>query len=392
MPIGSVAITALVFTANDTLMGVFAVAVLANTSDVIAVASGAVIIASGRHPSDTTAKGRQVTRNVCRETMEAQPPLDGEVIAPLDSDVERSMLALISINAIADMVIWIAPDGKYVFVNKAATRLLGYSAEEFSNLRVQEIDPYFDEDRWRNHWAEIEERGTVKIETTNIAKDGTEVIIEVTANFVLFNGKKYNFSIVRDITEKKITERKMLEDKEKIYKMSITDDLTGMANRRYFESKLEIEMGVCRISGSPLSIIIIDVDFFKRFNDRYGHLMGDECLRRVASAIMSAMRRPTDLAARYGGEEFVCVLSCTNADGAAIVAETIRQTITDLAIAHATSMVATVVTASLGVVTVSKIGDITRDQLLDEADALLYRAKRDGRNRVVRNPNFGGGT
>ena len=306
---------------------------------------------------------------------------DDDGAAHPDALADRSALALYSINALADMVIWVDPDGRYVFVNEAATRLLGYSEEEFSHLRVCDVDPAVDEAYWYRHWDELKRVGVLKIESTNTNKLGQNVPIEVTAHYVRFGGREYNCSIVRDISERKMAEARLEALHEEIYRLSITDGLTEIANRRHFDSTLEKEIQRHAQSGEPLSLILLDVDHFKAFNDYHGHMAGDDCLRRVAKAIEATIRTPIDLAARYGGEEFACVLPCTPPAEAQEIAEAIRAAIAALAIPHDLSQ-AGVVTASLGVVTAPGGRTISARSLLSCADALLYGAKQAGRNRV----------
>ena len=163
-----------------------------------------------------------------------------------------------------------------------------------------------------------------------------------------------------------------------------SDALTGLANRRRFDDTLAAEHERARRSGQPLSLVLLDIDCFKKFNDRYGHVAGDDCLRRVAAAIATGPRRPTDLAARYGGEEFAIILPDTDGDGARAVAEKIRQAVQALGIAHADSPCAAV-TISLGVHTCRPAADSEAAPLacIEAADALLYQAKMDGRNRLA---------
>jgi diguanylate cyclase (GGDEF)-like protein len=161
------------------------------------------------------------------------------------------------------------------------------------------------------------------------------------------------------------------------------DSLTGLANHGTFHEKLDEEWRRCLRKESPLSLVFIDIDHFKLYNDAHGHPEGDGCLRRVADAIAAQVRRPTDLTARYGGEEFAVVLSETPDEGALYVAETQRAAVEDLAIHHGASPVSPVVTISLGVATATPTKDESPEELLARADAALYRAKAAGRNRVV---------
>ena len=160
-----------------------------------------------------------------------------------------------------------------------------------------------------------------------------------------------------------------------------SDALTGLANRRRFEETLALEHERARRSGLPFSLILLDVDYFKKFNDRYGHVAGDDCLRRVAAAIAAGPRRPADLAARYGGEEFAVILPDTDAEGACAVAEKIRAAVQALGIGHAESPCGDV-TISLGVHTCrpADVPSTTALACIEAADALLYQAKMNGRN------------
>ena len=163
-----------------------------------------------------------------------------------------------------------------------------------------------------------------------------------------------------------------------------TDGLTGVHNRRCFDERLAVEWSRAVRSGSALSVVLLDVDFFKRYNDCYGHLAGDECLRRLAAALKACVRRPSDLVARYGGEEFVCLLPNTDLAGAMTVAEELGQLLFVQQIAHAESPVAKVVTVSLGVCCKpSGAGHGgSAEALMREADAQLYVAKARGRHQA----------
>ncbi|MEO7733580.1 MAG: diguanylate cyclase [Kofleriaceae bacterium] len=174
-----------------------------------------------------------------------------------------------------------------------------------------------------------------------------------------------------------------------------TDAGTSLANRRRLDATLASEWQRARRIAAPLSLLMIDIDFFKAFNDEYGHPAGDDCLRRVAGVIRDAALRPTDLAARFGGEEFAVVLPHTDADGALRVASRIRDRLVEAAIPHRGSPIAAEVTVSIGVACRSP-ADLQRaahgraqvmvrgdeHQLIDAADRALYLAKRGGRNRA----------
>lgn len=195
--------------------------------------------------------------------------------------------------------------------------------------------------------------------------------------------------IVQDITKRKQAEEQVQQlvrqleiEKDYAEKNAITDSLTGLANRRYFDEALNSEFYRAKRTGSLLSLIMLDIDHFKQFNDTYGHLAGDECLRQLATAIGTIVLRAPDVAARYGGEEFVIILPETHHHGAVQMAENIRRAVAELAIPHSTSLCAEYVSISLGVVTVSAAHVSEPTAVLALADKALYTAKERGRNRI----------
>ena len=171
--------------------------------------------------------------------------------------------------------------------------------------------------------------------------------------------------------------------KEKAERQSLQDGLTGLANRRRFDQYLDREWHRAARAQTKLSLIMMDIDHFKLFNDHYGHSVGDECLKQVSNILSEVVGRGTDLVARYGGEEFVCVLPDTDSNGAKLIAKNLRTAVACAAIAHQTSKVADYVTMSFGVATVLPCNDTSPFELIETADQALYQAKADGRNRVV---------
>lgn len=160
------------------------------------------------------------------------------------------------------------------------------------------------------------------------------------------------------------------------------DGLTNIPNRRRFDEVLESEWKRAQRTGTLLSLVMLDVDFFKRYNDNYGHGPGDECLKKVASALVDAVDRPSDLVARYGGEEFVALLPETEAQGAGYIAERMRSAVEQLQLPHQYSEVSNVVTVSVGSVCVRPCSGTSQLELLRLADEKLYEAKESGRNQV----------
>jgi diguanylate cyclase (GGDEF)-like protein len=184
------------------------------------------------------------------------------------------------------------------------------------------------------------------------------------------------------VTHENITERKLAEIR--VGELAVLDGLTGIANRQRFDDFLEDEWRRARRLGHPVSMALCGIDFFKPYNDNYGHMAGDECLRRVSEALKPFARRPDDLVARYGGEEFAMVLGTTEEQPACKLAEKIRATIQALNILHEHATPAGCVTISVGVATLrpETKPDASPHDLIEAADQALYKAKRSGRNRA----------
>lgn len=164
-------------------------------------------------------------------------------------------------------------------------------------------------------------------------------------------------------------------------KIAFIDGLTGIANRRRFDEHFQAEWQRARRSGTELSLILMDIDQFKPFNDTYGHQTGDSCLTLVGQALSNSTNRPGDMVARYGGEEFVAVLPDTGREGVIRMAETIRDNVASLKITHETSSISEFVTLSMGLVTWTISGEKEPKSMIEAADKALYRAKESGRNQ-----------
>ena len=186
-----------------------------------------------------------------------------------------------------------------------------------------------------------------------------------------------------DISERKKMEEELLALNRKLEALSLQDGLTGVANRRLLDQTLKSEWFHAMRDHQPLSLIVLDIDHFKQYNDCYGHLMGDECLTRVAQALNKIPLRATDLFARFGGEEFVLLLPKANLESAVEIAEKCRSLVHDLAIPHEKSGTRNVLTISVGVASITPAADSEPASLFAAADRMLYQAKECGRNRVV---------
>ncbi|MEL6927179.1 MAG: diguanylate cyclase [Cyanobacteria bacterium J06600_6] len=170
---------------------------------------------------------------------------------------------------------------------------------------------------------------------------------------------------------------------QKLHQLAILDGLTGIANRRYFDLVLDKEWQRLAREGQPLSLILCDVDYFKAYNDTYGHQQGDRCLQKISQILQQSTRRPADLVARYGGEEFALILPNTNAPGALFLAHNIVRQLASKNLAHSTSPVSGIVTLSLGITTRIPKPKQPSSTIIEAADSLLYKAKKAGRNQLA---------
>lgn len=186
-----------------------------------------------------------------------------------------------------------------------------------------------------------------------------------------------------DISERKKTEEKLLQLQKELEELSFQDGLTRVANRRMFDSIIQVEWTNARRNSQPLSLIMLDIDYFKQYNDHYGHIQGDDCLKQVAEILSSAGTRANDFFARFGGEEFVLVLPQTDSDAAKKIAERCRKLIFKAQIPHAKSLIGPVLTISVGVGTVIPGYQDESVDFINSVDQRLYQAKQLGRNCII---------
>jgi len=299
------------------------------------------------------------------------------------------------LNASPDDITITDLEGRILMISPAAKRMFGYEPnyDQFIGLHILDFIVPEDVERAQSNVLLMYQGAHLPPnEYRGIRQDRSIFDIEVNSGFVHnANGQPIKMVfIVRDITERKLAEQKIQElikqleiEKNTAHLNSITDSLTGLANRRYFDEVLRTEFFRLKRSGSTLSLIMLDIDYFKKFNDSYGHLAGDDCLRQIGTTLESIVGRAPDIVARYGGEEFVVILPETKGLGAATLAERIRKAIELLAIPHSASNISEYVTVSLGVVTVYTTGLTSPEQVLGLADEALYCAKNSGRNRII---------
>lgn len=208
--------------------------------------------------------------------------------------------------------------------------------------------------------------------------DKIEVIARVLAHSRSFLAQQQRDEAYRAL---ELLKKELEEKNVELERLSSQDGLTGIANRRMFDEFSAKEWGRAARDQVPLSLILIDIDHFKPYNDNYGHQGGDDCLRQVAQKLASTVRRPSDLVARYGGEEFAVVMPGTDLEGAKSIAAALCEGVSSMGLPHAHSSTASHVTISMGVASVVPSADSSPQQLIEKADGALYRAKESGRNQ-----------
>lgn len=296
------------------------------------------------------------------------------------SALKRNHVALLRVEAALegarDAVVITDADGMPIFINIAFGNLFGFTLETLSMKGLGRI--YARPAVASNHLRRVLEGEEFDQEVRLVTMKGKTID-------ALFRG-----SVVMDdlyqvvgatFVYSDITDRKRLE--KELRALSREDALTGVANRRAHDRTLMIEWRRALRNQHPLSVLLLDVDNFKAYNDHFGHPAGDQCLREVARTLQASCRRPADAVARYGGEEFIVIFPETDAPEAAAVAEQIRAAIEGLAMPHVQPGTASFVTVSIGVSAVVPHEGITIADLMRMADEALYAAKRGGRNQVV---------
>ena len=284
-----------------------------------------------------------------------------------------------------DVIIRVDAALRRTYVSPASLPVLGYPPEALLDQRIGEIIHPDDREPVMARVAQAQRAGQHTEATYRVRHSaGHDVWMESRFSFV---PEDRGFTVVlRDVSKRKAAERELEAATTELARLATSDGLTGLANRRCFDERLEQEWKRAARDEVPLSLLLLDVDHFKRFNDEYGHLAGDACLRRVAEVVGGMPRRPGDLAARYGGEELVVLLPGTGQLGAGLLAERLRVAIEGLGVAHAGNPEGGgLVTVSIGAATLLPAGQGlgTGDALVAQADAALYEAKRAGRNRVA---------
>lgn len=276
-------------------------------------------------------------------------------------------------------------DGLFIFdsdsrellhMNQATYATLGYRPEQFAELLRDAPDklmPGFH--RWLEQARQAQRDNLSRIfQRELIRRDGSRQPAEINTQLVQLHDHEYLIAVSRDNSER-------LQLEAQLQRLSQLDGLTGLYNRRYFDQQLLAEWRRLRRLAAPLALLMLDIDYFKPYNDALGHLAGDDVLRKVSAALRESLQREGDTACRYGGEEFAIILANTHQEGAEQVAARIHAAIASLDIRHPTSPLGRL-TLSIGITVVDPVINEQPGELLAQGDQALYRAKHEGRNRT----------
>ncbi len=325
---------------------------------------------------------------------------------PILREVEENKSYLKTIvDSVIDGIITIDNNNIIQSINPSATKMFGYNENELFGKNMEVLIP---QKYKMQHKALLQEFSSteqhkisgISRELKGIKKDGSLFPIEIAISETQIENRTLYTSVIRDVTLRKKSEKELHQHREileeqvavrtkelaeankKLKVLARSDGLTGIANRRVFDEELTLEIRRSARSQSMFSLLICDIDFFKNYNDSYGHPQGDLCLQQVASVINRTFQRAGELVARYGGEEFAIILPRVNEIEVFDLADQLRQKVWDLNIPHRTSKIATRVSISVGAATfiINKVK--SNEQIIKIADDALYKAKKNGRNRV----------
>ncbi len=320
-----------------------------------------------------------ILRSTCDNLMATVETLETTIAEAGGKQLQAEIdnLQLLQIFSAATDPIWvIQDDGIVIRANDAMLAFLNKNSAEVIGVRCHELLDY---GLCGSQNCPLKKSRRRKTQEYDIQLDGQYYLVS-TAPLTTIVGSYAIVAHFKNITARKVAEKSREELNRKLTEMANIDGLTQIANRRYLDEMLQKEWGRQQRNGTPLSLILLDIDFFKKYNDRYGHSAGDDCLIRVATALKNSLCRSADLAARYGGEEFALLLPEIPVAGAMAVAKRVSEMLKELAIPHLDSEVADIVTVSQGVASIVPASEATPLDLINMADNALYRVKEQGRN------------
>lgn len=344
-------------TSTGLMMGAFSATVLLAGALVWERHTAAAVLSD----SHADLEGRYADRTEALEHELAEHRRTEELLQIMRFAVDRSRI----------MFFLIDPGGRFRYVNDEAVRLTGYERETLLEMSVFDLRPGYGRPEWEHQWPRIREGRAGTYESELRTQSGEMVPIEVTPHYVQIGGREYDFSLVQDIRRRK-------QAQDELEHRASHDPLTGVSNRREWFSRGRIEVARSSRSGTPVAVLMVDLDEFKRINDRYGHEAGDAVLRRFTD-VCGGMLREYDVLGRLGGEEFAVLAPGTERRNAIALAERLRNRIAETAIELEGASV--YLSVSIGV-SGWEPGERSIEPAVRRADEHLYDAKRAGRNRV----------
>jgi len=274
------------------------------------------------------------------------------------------------------MLAFFSADGQLIWINQEFENVLGWSVEQ---LRERDLmAEFYPDPEYRQQVMNFVQQANRSWGDFKTQTRSGKVIDTTWANVRLSDGS--NIGIGQDISDRKKIIQALEEANRELHHLANLDGLTQIANRRGFDEHLQREWNRLTREESPLSLLLCDIDHFKLYNDTYGHIAGDHCLRQIARAIAEILKRPADLVSRYGGEEFAVILPNTTAEGAVQVAEFVQARVQQLQLEHQRSPISPYITVSIGIATTVPVQQVLPDALVAVADGALYQAKAQGRN------------
>ncbi|MBT8143320.1 MAG: sensor domain-containing diguanylate cyclase, partial [Gammaproteobacteria bacterium] len=309
------------------------------------------------------------------------------VLRQFQDDLSSSQVGAV-IDSMVEGILTFDDNGVVRAINAAAEQVFGYNAGEIEGQRISLLvaEPFASELDDNLQSGSVQQMQFPGREFEGRRRDGTTFPMDVSLSQIEIQGRNLYLAVTRDMTEWKAREEAAEQDRQNtatLEQLARIDAVTAIANRRHFDEVLGKEVRRSARDGRNLALILCDIDFFKAFNDRYGHPAGDKALHAVAQAIDSCFKRAGELAARYGGEEFGVVIAGADADAALVLSEKMQKRVAELAIPHGASPVAETVTLSIGIASVIPGPHYDPLELVSAADRALYQAKGSGRNRVV---------
>jgi diguanylate cyclase (GGDEF)-like protein/PAS domain S-box-containing protein len=285
----------------------------------------------------------------------------------------------------SDMITLHNEQAEYIYISPAVKEVIHFEYPELLGKKLETFIHPDDIERINVMFKKALQEGSAESTHRFRSKFGGYVWIESTLKSVPYQeeGEKKVIIVSRNITNRKLTEQKLQEANELLNRLSYMDGLTGIANRRYFDETLLREWSNAVDHQTPITLVMFDIDYFKKYNDTYGHLKGDFCLQTIAKAVNQLFPEPSSSSfCRYGGEEFALILPIANSEQGLKVAQQVKETVHQLKVPHKSSEIADIITLSIGIATMYPTKSTIPDSIIKAADSALYLSKSKGRNTI----------